>query len=89
MSSISYKERGRKLRDPKRIKPLMAELEALWEEMPDHRFCQMIYQIVAPLLRDDPIEKKYKRALFSIEDDEFINAFLLYKAIIEKAKSGA
>ena len=34
------------MRDPKRIKPLLMEIEKQWERFPDWRFGQLIYNFI-------------------------------------------
>lgn len=56
------------MRDPVRIALILAKFSELWNKTPDHRFCQLIEQIVMPLMQ------KNGRPLHSIEDTEFISA---------------
>lgn len=51
------------MRDPKRIKPLLMEIEKQWENFPDWRFGQLIENIKRFYNIDD---------LFYIEDDEML-----------------
>ena len=57
------------MRDPKRIKPILAELERIWSETPDQRFFQLIsnlsYKINETELTD----------LFYLEDDKTLEYF--------------
>lgn len=51
------------MRDPKRIKPLLAEIEKQWERFPDWRFGQLI----------ENIKRFYDiNDLFYIEDDKML-----------------
>lgn len=51
------------MRDPKRIKPLLAELEKQWERFPDWRFGQLI----------ENMKRFYDiNDLFYIEDDKML-----------------
>ena len=52
------------MRDPKRIKPLLMEIEKQWENFPDWRLGQLIENIKRFYNIDD---------LFYIEDDEMIS----------------
>lgn len=58
------------MRDRKRIKPLLNQLEELWEEVPDWRFLQLIINIL------DCAQNQ--RDAFFIEDDDF--AQMIYKS---------
>lgn len=51
------------MRDPKRIKPLLMEIEKQWENFPDWRLGQLIENIKKFYNIDD---------LFYIEDDEML-----------------
>jgi hypothetical protein len=51
------------MRDPKRIKPLLMEIEKQWENFPDWRLGQLIENIKRFYNIDD---------LFYIEDDEML-----------------
>ena len=51
------------MRDPKRIKPLLMEIEKQWEKFPDWRFGQLIENIKRFYNIDD---------LFYTEDDEML-----------------
>jgi len=65
------------MRDPYRIDNIMAELMALWMATPDHRFCQLIWQIVAnPKARHvTPMHQP----LWDIEDDRVRDLIEDYK----------
>lgn len=63
------------MRDPKRIKPLLMEIEKQWENFPDWRFGQLIENIKRFYGVDD---------LFFIEDDKMLE--LIKDFMIEKEK---
>lgn len=63
------------MRDPKRIKPLLTEIEKQWENFPDWRFGQLIENIKRFYNIDD---------LFYIEDDEMLK--LIENFMREKEK---
>lgn len=50
------------MRDPKRIKPFLAEIEKIWEKCPDLRFGQLMMNI------------KFDRDPFFMEESEFLEA---------------
>ena len=54
------------MRDPKRIKRILLLIEKIWEQAPDQRFCQLIYNLTYGLKND-------RTDIFYIEDDEFEN----------------
>ena len=63
------------MRDPKRIKPLLMEIEKQWERFPDWRFGQLI----------ENIKRFYDiNDLFYIEDDKMLELIKNFK--IEKEK---
>lgn len=63
------------MRDPKRIKPLLMEIEKQWERFPDWRFGQLI----------ENIKRFYDiNNLFYIEDDKMLE--LIKNFMIEKEK---
>jgi len=55
------------MRDVKRIKPIMEELEKAWNKVPDMRFGQFIY-----LLADKQYEKTNISDIFHPEDDVWL-----------------
>lgn len=63
------------MRDPKRIKPLLMEIEKQWEKFPDWRFGQLIENIKRFYNIDD---------LFYTEDDEILK--LIENFMREKEK---
>lgn len=63
------------MRDPKRIKPLLMEIEKQWERFPDWRFGQFIENIKRFYDIDD---------LFYTEDDEMLK--LIENFMKEKEK---
>jgi hypothetical protein len=63
------------MRDPKRIKPLLMEIEKQWENFPDWRLGQLIENIKRFYNIDD---------LFYIEDDEMLK--LIENFMREKEK---
>lgn len=50
------------MRDPNRIKLILAKLEEVWLKCPDLRFCQLT----------ESITYKYYENLFNLEDDKFL-----------------
>lgn len=67
------------MRDPKRIKPLLMEIEKQWERFPDWRFGQLI----------ENIKRFYDiNDLFYIEDDEILKLIenFMRKIELEKEK---
>lgn len=67
------------MRDPKRIKPLLMEIEKQWERFPDWRFGQLI----------ENIKRFYDiNDLFYIEDDEILKLIenFMKKIELEKEK---
>jgi hypothetical protein len=67
------------MRDPKRIKPLLMEIEKQWERFPDWRFGQLI----------ENIKRFYDiNDLFYIEDDEMLKLIenFMRKIELEKEK---
>jgi hypothetical protein len=50
------------MRDPKRIKPFLEEVEKLWMEHPDYRFGQIIYLLADRIGRD----------IFFLEEEEWL-----------------
>lgn len=64
------------MRDPKRIKPLLMEIEKQWENFPDWRLGQLIENIKRFYNIDD---------LFYIEDDEMLK---LIKNFMRKKEKG-
>lgn len=69
------------MRDPKRIKPLLMEIEKQWERFPDWRFGQLI----------ENIKRFYDiNDLFYIEDDEMLKLIenFMKKIELEKEKGG-
>lgn len=63
------------MRDPKRIKPLLMEIEKQWEKFPDWRFGQLIENIKRFYNIDD---------LFYTEDDKMLK--LIENFMREKEK---
>lgn len=63
------------MRDPKRITPLLTELEKQWKRFPDWRFSQLIENIKRFYGVND---------LFFIEDDKMLE--LIKNFMIEKEK---
>ena len=63
------------MRDPKRITPLLTELEKQWKRFPDWRFGQLIENIKRFYSVDD---------LFFIEDDKMLE--LIKNFMTEKEK---
>ena len=63
------------MRDPKRITPLLTELEKQWKRFPDWRFGQLIENIKRFYSVDD---------LFYIEDDRMLE--LIKNFLAEKEK---
>lgn len=53
------------MRDPKRIKPFLQELEKLWELNPDLRFGQLIYSLNHNISPGDG-------DTFNMEDEEYL-----------------
>lgn len=56
------------MRDPKRIKQILAELEECWMQDPDSRLCQLIYNLayhLTPSRNGD---------IFYVEDDKMLAA---------------
>lgn len=49
------------MRDPKRIEPLLREVEAYWKAHPDWRLCQLVVNVASE--GNDP---------FYVEDDTFL-----------------
>lgn len=67
------------MRDPKRIKPLLAEIEKQWERFPDWRFGQLI----------ENMKRFYDiNDLFYIEDDKMLKLIenFMRKIELEKEK---
>ena len=64
------------MRDPKRIKPLLMEIEKQWENFPDWRLGQLIENIKRFYNIDD---------LFYIEDDEMLK---LIENFMRKKRKG-
>lgn len=67
------------MRDPKRIKPLLAEIEKQWERFPDWRFGQLI----------ENMKRFYDiNDLFYIEDDKMLKLIenFMRKFELEKEK---
>jgi hypothetical protein len=61
------------MRDKKRIKPFLKELEELWKENPDMRFFQLITMVMQYLPPCDPFyceESDWKRAFEKCRDIE-------------------
>lgn len=52
------------MRDPKRIKRILEQLERIWTKNPDFRFGQLIMSITKT--------GEHSPKLFNLEDDEFI-----------------
>lgn len=50
------------MRDPKRIKPFLAEIEKIWKKYPDLRFGQLIVNI------------RFDRDPFFLEEKDFLEA---------------
>ena len=68
------------MRDIKRIRPFLKELEVLWEESPDLRFGQLIYSLNHKICEDGDT--------FCIEDENYLKAIKDEKvrAIIKEIK---
>lgn len=65
------------MRDPKRIKPLLMEIEKQWERFPDWRFGQLI----------ENIKRFYDiNDLFYIEDDKMLELIKNFKTEKEKGE---
>lgn len=56
------------MRDPKRIKQILAELEEYWTANPDLRLCQIITNVAWSI--DDAAD------IFYVEDNEMLTAFI-------------
>ncbi len=54
------------MRDKKRIKPFLKEVETLWNKYPDWRFCQLVINVAKV---DDP---------FYMEDDKFLEKLQIF-----------
>jgi len=61
------------MRDPKRIKRILALIEGIWEQEPDTRFCQLIYNLTYSLKNNYISED-----IFYIEDKEFEKIMISY-----------
>lgn len=65
------------MRDIHRIKPIMEELTAIWEENPDWRFGQLVSNVLGEVM------KKYNISdMFFPEDDFWLNGIREYRKII-------
>lgn len=63
------------MRDPKRIKPLLKQIEKIWSRAPDIRFGQLLV-----ILFDSEISKN----TFNIEDDKIIKLLEANKDLWKK-----
>ena len=54
------------MRDPKRIKPLLMEIEKQWERFPDWRFGQLIYNFICET--GDPFYWEEEEFLAKLKD---------------------
>ncbi len=54
------------MRDKKRIKPFLKQIETLWNKYPDWRFCQLVINVAKV---DDP---------FYVEDDKFLEKLQIF-----------
>lgn len=62
------------MRDIHRIKPIMEELTAIWEENPDWRFGQLVSNVLGEVM------KKYNISdMFFPEDDFWLNGIREYR----------
>ena len=57
------------MRDPNRIKPFCDKLAALWREVPDWRFGQLMSNLLGAYVSET------KRDIFFPEDDELMKYF--------------
>lgn len=55
------------MRDPKRIKPILEQLEHIWTKNPDSRFGQLIMAITKT--------GEHNPKLFYLEDDELVKKY--------------
>jgi hypothetical protein len=53
------------LRDPKRIKPILKELERIWKQCPDMRFNQLMFNLMYTM-------ENVRSDHFHVEDDVFL-----------------
>lgn len=53
------------MRDPARIPSVLAEIQAIWEQLPDYRLGQLIANVVSTVDHTD---------VFDIEDDTLVDA---------------
>lgn len=60
------------MRNPNRIKPFCDKLAALWSEVPDWRFGQLMSNLLGAYVSDT------KRDIFFPEDDELMTYFENY-----------
>jgi len=67
------------MRDPKRIKPFLAEIEKLWNEHPDYRFGQLVMNIVRP---EVPNIK-----MFNMEEDELIEKIEEFRKLMNSDRT--
>ncbi len=66
------------MRDPKRIRPFLEELEKLWTENPDYRFGQLV-MVIARTQEHNPL-------LFNLEEDEFGRRLQELKCLLKTSK---
>ena len=63
------------MRDPQRIHKMVADLQELWDKMPDMRLGQLVYNIY----RSDATPGSGSPDLFYLEDDEFMKRLERFK----------
>ena len=64
------------MRDPKRIKPLLKNIEKLWSRNPDLRFGQLLVVLFGDKFASNP---------FYIEDDKIIEILEIHRDLWKKA----
>lgn len=57
------------MRDPNRIKPLLAALESKWNDYPDWRFGQLVYNVLCLLPSVTKPNASFEELVFFVEDD--------------------